>query len=128
MAANVVMGVDPRNGCAEKLQPLPVPRVSEVVGPENVGSILECTGMLEWDVASHSGAEKVPVFLGRDVLCHAKRSLSERRLLRPRCRRTSVSSMVALRPLHALNPSTVCPAVSGLELHMCEALTGGSSM
>ena len=40
--------------------------------------------MLDWDVVSHSGAEKVPVFLGHDALFYAKQSLSERRLLRSR--------------------------------------------
>ena len=84
MAANVVIGVDPRNGCAETLQPLLVPRVSEVVGREDVYSIFECAGMLAWDVASRSDAEMVPVFLGGDVLFYAKQSLSEHRLLRSR--------------------------------------------
>ena len=124
--ANVVTGVDPRNGCAEKFHPPPIPRVSDVVVRENMDVILDCTGFeVEWNVPSHPSAEKVPVFLGSNAVCYVKQSLSERRQPRSRLPRTCVSSTAALIQLHALNPSAVCPAESGLELHMGAALTGG---
>lgn len=66
-----MVSVNPPNGHAEKLQALLVPCVGEGVRRGDVYSVVESCGVLERDVASHSGAEKDPIFLGDDALRNA---------------------------------------------------------
>lgn len=67
--------------CGEQLQALPIPRVCEGIGGEDLNSVLKRFNMLERDIALHSGVEETTIRPDGDSLGYATQSLPERPLL-----------------------------------------------
>lgn len=92
--------------CGEQLQTIPIPRVCEGVGREDLKGVLKQFQILEFDIALLSDVDEVTIRVDGDSLSYATQRLVV----------TSLTSTAVLRAVEALSPSTVLPVVAGLGL------------